>query len=227
MDAQPEVNLTLGSMEIGTLISSVLYGIVMIQVYTYFQASFAKDGLLLKLLETLHSIILWIFLYSKSVTSFGQVDQIPETNVFSALIWPLSGIITCIVQVYFTYRIYKMTLSYYYPAFLVPTSLLRLAFAVWIGAIAHKGSILKLLTKFKWLGIIELVGGAVIDITNTVFLCYYLEQNHKILASMKTTDRLIIWTIGKLFSSSDPKIKTETRISKKLAWLRGKNIRPY
>jgi hypothetical protein len=43
-----DLNVTLGAVELGTMLSSVLYGIILIQAYKYYQASFKNDGYLLK-----------------------------------------------------------------------------------------------------------------------------------------------------------------------------------
>jgi len=43
----------LGSIELGVLLSSVLFGIILIQTYKYYQASFKRDNIILKCIVSL------------------------------------------------------------------------------------------------------------------------------------------------------------------------------
>ncbi|THU80056.1 hypothetical protein K435DRAFT_696508 [Dendrothele bispora CBS 962.96] len=196
---------TLGSIELGILFSSVLYGIVIVQIYTYYQASFKKDGNFLKfivailgLLETLHSIILWKYLYSKTVSNFGITKSLNEITLELSFLFPVSYMITCIVQIFFAHQVYVVSSSLSYIAAFIPASLFRLGLGIAVGAVIHNGTLSEKLQKFAWLAALLLSIGAIIDITNTVALGRCLEKEQEILArSVYCMDRLVIWTVGK------------------------------
>jgi len=56
-EVEPSLGLTLGSLELGILFSTVLYGTGLVQIYNYFRAQFTGDGALIRyLVRILHDV---------------------------------------------------------------------------------------------------------------------------------------------------------------------------
>ncbi|EJD50425.1 hypothetical protein AURDEDRAFT_160328 [Auricularia subglabra TFB-10046 SS5] len=86
MPARSPVDNTIGAALIGTTISSILYGVTCLQVYTYYTENAGGDRLPLRLfvaaltgLETLHLSLLLHMLYVYMVTNFVKACAFMST----------------------------------------------------------------------------------------------------------------------------------------------------
>ncbi|KAF5347855.1 hypothetical protein D9758_013836 [Tetrapyrgos nigripes] len=182
-----DLGTSLGAVELGIMLSSVLYGVVVIQSYKYYQASFKNDSALLKTtkfnsyhsaLETLHTVFQWIYLYSTTITSFGDPNQLDEINWSFQVSIPLTAIIASIVQTFFCHRVSRISGWGYYKAIMIPILVARTGFAVASAVVASNRTLSEYTRDFKWLVILLLAMGAAIDVVNTILLCTFMEQNH-------------------------------------------------
>ncbi|THU89238.1 hypothetical protein K435DRAFT_841907 [Dendrothele bispora CBS 962.96] len=194
---------TLGLGELGILFSAILYGIVLSQTYTYYQASFKKDSPLLKymvaficLLETLHSVFLCIAFYWRTVTNFGNFQTLNLMDWTLLISNPLTVAIACIVQTYFSYRVYVLSSLWLYPVFIGVTSLLRLGLGIALAIVPISLQYDVFLERFRWLIIFTIVLGFFIDISNTITLCIFMDKNYNpMLRTWKFGDKILVWTI--------------------------------
>ncbi|KAF8584330.1 hypothetical protein K439DRAFT_1616755 [Ramaria rubella] len=136
--------LSLGGLELGILTSSVLYGIVTVQVYLYTSREF-DDPLWLRLmvwtvciraLETAHTVISWYLLYSLTVINYGQPYKIEEKTWTYLAGFPLAACIGSIVQAYFVYRVRVLSKKLFIPVIAWGAVLLRCGFGVAIAVVA-------------------------------------------------------------------------------------------
>ncbi|THU97564.1 hypothetical protein K435DRAFT_796428 [Dendrothele bispora CBS 962.96] len=169
---------SLGSLEFGVIVSSLLYGMLIVQASTYYQAASQYDSVFLKsflpsLLETLHSVFNWIYLYSATVTNIGDLEASMEIPWSMSATVPLTSLVSACVQGFFAYRIYMLSQSC---TFRVPD----------------------FIAEFKWLAAIALVVGAVIDVSNTAAMCYWLVPKRVFCRgkTLQVVDKLVWWTIG-------------------------------
>ncbi|KAH8979998.1 hypothetical protein EDB92DRAFT_1820714 [Lactarius akahatsu] len=116
MPAQIPVDNDLGVFFLGVVFSSILYGVIWLQVYSYFSKHCEGDGLFLKcfLAMIVHGF------YVVGVTNFGDylADLRPPWGL---KVQGLIGIIlTCSVQQFYAWRIYHLSLGQIHvPAFIV------------------------------------------------------------------------------------------------------------
>ncbi|THU88912.1 hypothetical protein K435DRAFT_803180, partial [Dendrothele bispora CBS 962.96] len=157
--------------------------------------SFRKDSILLKgtvalvgMLETVHSVLLWFYLYSKTVSGFGEVQELIEADWVLSWILIISGLIAFIVQIFFIYQAYKLVSNFWYITVFFPAALAQLGLGSALAILIHSVQILDLSQHLKNFAVVSLALPAVVDLANTIVL-------FKIQKSMKTIDRLIIWTI--------------------------------
>ncbi|KAF5350338.1 hypothetical protein D9758_012786 [Tetrapyrgos nigripes] len=204
-----DLGTSLGAVELGIMFSSVFYGVVIIQSYKYYQASFKKDSALLKTtvavlcaLETFHTAFQWIYLYRMTISSFGQNDQLNEINWSFIVSMPLTTIIANIVQAFFSHRASRISGWGYYKAIIIPILIARAGFAVAAAVVAFKQPLLTDFTsQFLWIIILLLTMGTAIDVVNTILLSIFMEKNHNPLLRSRTIgDKIITWTIGNIYS---------------------------
>ncbi|KAF9478462.1 hypothetical protein BDN70DRAFT_921917 [Pholiota conissans] len=197
----------LGAVEVSTFIGLVLYGISVSQGYSYFRTR-KDDRLSLKLLvvailflETCHSFTACMAIYYDTVTRFRD----PEANSY-----PISTnvlfetLITFVVQMYFSYRIYRLSaenlligLGCLTFVVLRCTSGFVLAIECYLDVPNNPNGI-SLVVHFSWLITSGLAAGGAADVLIAFFMIYYLLK----LASPFNTDsttnfinRLIRWTL--------------------------------
>ncbi|KAI9440982.1 hypothetical protein H4582DRAFT_1940728 [Lactarius indigo] len=115
MPASIPVNNTLGALFIGTTLSSVIYGVTWLQVYSYFNRLRSRDQWPLKLfvaflmlIDTANLVFVICTTYQFGVTNFGDY----QSNTFKSWSQPattLSAIIlNFMVQHFYSYRILRL-----------------------------------------------------------------------------------------------------------------------
>ncbi|KAK7442217.1 hypothetical protein VKT23_016188 [Stygiomarasmius scandens] len=189
---------TLGLLELGALFSTVLYGTVLVQTYNYYHAQFKGDNLVafVCVLETLHTAVLWTYLYSRTVENFGNLDALDQVHWALAIIVPISGLIVFFVESFFAYRIYILSRSPYFPVVCVLGLMVRfgLGIAFAVTAIGYRISVY--IVEFKWLVTTALTVGAVVDVAITTALCLVLRRNVTVQPRTKQiVDKLVLWAI--------------------------------
>ncbi|KAH8977198.1 hypothetical protein EDB92DRAFT_842595 [Lactarius akahatsu] len=138
MPAQIPVDKDLGVFFLGVVFSSILYGVIWLQVYSYFSKHCEGDGLFLKcfvtlllILDTLQLAMIVHGFYVVGVTNFGDylADLRPPWGL---KVQGLIGIIlTCSVQQFYAWRIYHLSLGQIHvPAFIVILSLAELGLGI-------------------------------------------------------------------------------------------------
>ncbi|THU82335.1 hypothetical protein K435DRAFT_808364 [Dendrothele bispora CBS 962.96] len=207
----------LGSIEIGVVLSSVLYGIILVQTYKYYQANFKRDNLILKSLAcgifmSVHSVLLWVYLYKKTVSDFTVQNASVAVDWTLRVAFPLTALITLLVQ-------------WYYPAVIIPALFIRLGLGVARGVVPGSSNLQDFVSKFRWLIVSASILGAAIDVCNTLALCILMEKNYNpLLRSRKLGGKMVAWIIetGLLTSVTEAILilsvgKCMTKISSNLA----------
>ncbi|KAJ7123145.1 hypothetical protein C8R44DRAFT_785410 [Mycena epipterygia] len=206
----PAVSLdsTLGAIEIGTMISIFLFGIVTVQVFSYFR-NFHKDPWQLKLLvgviwavELIHTALTCASTYEKTITSFGDVQALPELSTSFNLSIAFVAVIGPLVQGFYAYRILKLSGRRLMPVICWILSILRFLNLLGISISAFLSpNLIEYKIRFSWLIISSLVISATTDILITATTCYYLRtrsQNKSTFQFQRTrnmVDFLVLWSI--------------------------------
>ncbi|KAJ3740475.1 hypothetical protein DFH05DRAFT_1508956 [Lentinula detonsa] len=202
------LNTTLGVLEIGILISGVLFGVVTTQVYIYHK-NFPKDSLWLQLglvdgmwlLELGHTICIFHAIYFYTVTNYGDPKALLVAPVTLGIAVVLHGLTTILVQAYFTYRIYRFSAKpYLIPIFSTILMFAQLLAVTTLSAEAVKVAQISLglyLEKWEWLLLTTLWLRVAADLTISSSLVFFLYQqrNNAYKSTVLVVDRLIRWTI--------------------------------
>ncbi|KAJ7155244.1 hypothetical protein C8R46DRAFT_1296632 [Mycena filopes] len=203
----PTVSLdsTLGAVEVGTMLSIFLFGIVTVQVSSYYR-NFPNDSWRIKLLvggiwivELVHTGLTCANTYEKTITFFGREPELFVLSTSFNLSMVLVAVIGPVVQAFYAYRIFKLAHRALIPMACWALSLVRFVNLLGIAIAAFAtGNLPEFEARFSWLVICSLVLSAFTDILITGTTCYYLAQANRgqqFRRTKKMIDLMIVWTI--------------------------------
>ncbi|KAJ7731354.1 hypothetical protein B0H16DRAFT_203023 [Mycena metata] len=167
-----------------------LFAVLTVQLYLYYQA-FPNDRVFTKgLVYTVYCLSLVSVILSTidAFSTFGYGFGDPSalnTAHFAWLVGPVfTGMVACIVQSFYAFRLYRLCNSRIVPAILVFAALGLCAIGISDGVSDHKASrtnLAKLKFNFPAIATITtvlfLVGTALVDITIAGCMTYYLTKN--------------------------------------------------
>ncbi|KAN0130224.1 hypothetical protein V8E53_011981 [Lactarius tabidus] len=142
MPALFPVDNTLGSLFIGTVLSSIVYGVTLLQVYSYCNSHCSRDRWPLKsliaflmLVDTVNLVFANHTTYHIAVTNFGDYSSFHVNMPWSLAAIALSGsILEVSVQHFYAYRIYILSgRSPYLPAAISVISLTAFGMGMMLG----------------------------------------------------------------------------------------------
>ncbi|KAF8167296.1 hypothetical protein B0H34DRAFT_10093 [Crassisporium funariophilum] len=201
----PDLNSTFGALQIGSLLSVFLFGIVSLQTHQYF-TNFEQDKRLFKtlviviwLLELAHTIGVTYEVYRATIVFYGRLETVvrfPGLGVVTLL----GGLITMLVQLFFSLRVWKVLPSPYRYIGLVcmVAAATRCIASIFLGCQAIIApSITEYRIRWKWLITTLLTVGAAIDITIAVSMLYFLikRRDSELNKGPRLIDRLVAYTI--------------------------------
>ncbi|KAJ7921981.1 hypothetical protein B0H13DRAFT_1604109, partial [Mycena leptocephala] len=213
-----------GAIEIGTVLSGVLFGLITSQTYVYFK-SFPGDSRFSKVLvgglwvvELVHTACIFNALYMYTVTRYGDPSSLIRFPVSLDGTIILHGATVIIVQLFFTHRISKFVQKTYYLSAIAIfiLSVRFVAFVVSGVAATRMTSLLDFMQSWKSLILFDLASCAVTDVMMSAILVYQLAQRRShvyqqyayfrvlppayLLKSHPSTlalmDKLIMWSVG-------------------------------
>ncbi|KAI9440931.1 hypothetical protein H4582DRAFT_2128006, partial [Lactarius indigo] len=151
MPALIPVDNTLGALFIGTVLSSIIYGVTWLQVYSYFNGHCSQDRWPLKsffaflmLVDTVNLVFCVYTTYQFGVTNFGNYRSI-LSEPWSLFATSFSSIaVTVSVQLFYAYRIYRLGRNSPY----LPVAIVHIHNLFEAGTNSHEQSIISL-TEFS------------------------------------------------------------------------------
>jgi len=197
------LDLTLGALEIGVLMSTVLYGVLTAQAFVFSGRS-TEDPLWLRIMvgiiwlfESIHTTLLWAYLYSVTVTHYGQRQWLGQSQWTLALISPFTSYVGATVQIFLIYRIRMLSGGLFIPVIAWCGSILRVALGTTSGIVLGKSkTTLDYLERYEWLITTVFILSAVLDVLTTVALSYHLWLRRSGFKSTKRmVDKLLMYTV--------------------------------
>ncbi|KAL4264519.1 DUF6534 domain-containing protein [Pleurotus pulmonarius] len=197
---------SIAAIEIGILVSSVLFGIVTLQAFIYFR-TYPSDPKPLKILAG----VIWILefggmicvsnlLYEATITKYRNAPLLmfvnPPTQInISNLI---SACTACLVEVWFAERVRRFT-GVLWPA-LVFWFLIFVTFAgaILVSAVLFTRGLLEFTANWRWASTTCWILSAVIDVSMASLLCFNLLQQRQSLfqRSTRLVDKIIMITMS-------------------------------
>ncbi|KAJ3710335.1 hypothetical protein DFJ43DRAFT_1109026 [Lentinula guzmanii] len=191
-----------GPMFIGYSFNIVLYGIMITQVYLYFN-TFKQDRLWMKMLvaglllaDTVNAIFDAVYLYDSLVIHFDDIAYLGNATWVFATDPAMTALIAGTVQLFFAWRVKILTTNWWIVSIVVLASLTGLVgglvTAYEVGVTPHFVDF----RNFKWSVIMWLAGECFADLGITSVLVWHLRK-HKtgFQASDELIDRIIRLTV--------------------------------
>ncbi|KAJ7186468.1 hypothetical protein C8R46DRAFT_1057270 [Mycena filopes] len=190
-------------------IDSMLFGVLTVQLYLYYQA-FPNDGVTIKCLvygvyciDLIQVIVVTVDAFNSFASGFGQASALTDIGL-SWLASPiLGGIVALIVQSFYAFRLYRLSRSWVIPCALVVISIGVNLSGLVLGIFAKNAGDLTKLTANPTMGVaatagVWLGGSALTDVTIAASMTYYLVKNdtgfHQTHIIITKLTRLIIET---------------------------------
>ncbi|EIN05303.1 hypothetical protein PUNSTDRAFT_137986 [Punctularia strigosozonata HHB-11173 SS5] len=116
-----QYHLSLGGLQIGAWVATLLYGVMCVQAYTYYTSDSDACGsrhvrtltACIWFLDTLHTVISCVYIYDLTVTHYGEpnyLTSVPWSLPVGAL---LGAIVATSAKAFFTWRLWKLSRSTY------------------------------------------------------------------------------------------------------------------
>ncbi|KAF7377840.1 hypothetical protein MSAN_00207500 [Mycena sanguinolenta] len=199
------LNSTLGAVEIGILVSYMLFGVTTTQTYIYYHR-FPDDSSKLKALvvfiwlcECAHAICIGHGLYIITIIDYGHPERLASSLPKSFLVGGfLSNIISTSVQGFFTFRIHVLTKKPYICFVISGMMFLRLLANSAVFSLAFGMTLLvSFVNQWGWLIIVALIISTIVDVAIAAILVVSLRIQSKRVRKRTTAlvDKMIAWTI--------------------------------
>ncbi|KZP26295.1 hypothetical protein FIBSPDRAFT_928731 [Athelia psychrophila] len=191
-----------GLILIGVFLSLMLLGIVISQVFTYYQ-NYERDPLWLKwfvavmfALDLLSSVLAIAWMYQLLIDNWGQIAAFTQGDWLLAADPMLAGIVACMAQCFFAWRIYVLTSSRWLTAIIACCAVVTACGGIGTGIAVLWVKKYTLFLTFKQITVLWLVSAAVGAIGITISLTYHLRRRKgSFEATDKVLDRIIQLTI--------------------------------
>ncbi|KAH8993023.1 hypothetical protein EDB92DRAFT_2114013 [Lactarius akahatsu] len=184
MPALIPVDNTLGALFIGNVLSSILYGVTWLQVYSYYNSHCSRDRWPLKsfvaflmLVDTANLVFNTYTTYHVGVTNFGDY----RSNRFKSWSQPATALSAIILEVsvqhFYAYRIYRLGKG---PRYL-PVAISAISLTIFGIGVVYTAKVLKHIhesgSRFQELSIAALSCSVICDILITFGMVYSLLSN--------------------------------------------------
>ncbi|KAJ7916147.1 hypothetical protein B0H13DRAFT_2323635 [Mycena leptocephala] len=209
------LNTTLGALQIGVLVSYVLFGVTTTQAYIYY-SRFPDDSAKLKALvafvwvcEFGHAICVGHTLYTYTISDYGHPESLAlatPKSLGTAVFF--SGVIAASVQGFFSFRIYALSQKLYISILIWGMAFLRLlACTVMFVGVLDMTSLAHYETQWGWLLTATWSVSTANDwtITATLVVLLYKQRANVFKRTAALVDKIIAWTIetGMLTSAAN------------------------
>ncbi|GLB38883.1 hypothetical protein LshimejAT787_0600450 [Lyophyllum shimeji] len=198
----PSVQLLFGPMLIGVFFNMILYGILLVQMYTYYQL-YKKDAPWIRFLvwylfiiETANTAFDMFIMYEPLIIRYGSPDG---TKFFPTLFASEPLVIVAVstpIQLFFAWRIMKLTKSIWIPIAIALFGVVSLGGGIWTGV---KITIVKLFARKPELhnpALVWFLSSCVADVLITGSLVYSLSKRRTgFVATDDAISRLIRMTV--------------------------------
>ncbi|KAJ7057604.1 hypothetical protein C8F01DRAFT_1371736 [Mycena amicta] len=209
--SSPSLDLTLGPIIVGAVLSTFLFGIASLQTFHYFRIYGASSSSpskalvgLIWFIELGHSITMWHALYKMLVTFYGQIDHLFDPPHSLELTVLFSATINLVIQTYFALRIRTLSKSWLITSICTLLTLARFVFnMIMLVDFWHSSGFGIFQTSLRWLMLCVSTIGPCVDVLIAASLCFYLWRLRSMedteMALMQDTrkliDRIILWSL--------------------------------
>ncbi|PPQ82902.1 hypothetical protein CVT26_007539 [Gymnopilus dilepis] len=175
----PSLDDTLGAVLVGALISTTLFGVVLMQAYTYY-TQFPNDKTTFKTLnfsrvcELGQSSFICYYMHTVLVSKYGNPAAVVDLPTPLSVAVAFNGVIEPLVQGFFAYRVFVVTKRIWIPGACLGLSTLRGALIFTAAAVALRSqTLIEFKTRYNWLVTTLLCLGTALDLVVALTLMYH------------------------------------------------------
>ncbi|KAF8226049.1 hypothetical protein L208DRAFT_1407693 [Tricholoma matsutake] len=183
-----DIGTTYGANLIGLILASVLYGVTLLQTFSYYRQyprdSFFTKGLVFVVwfLDTAQLVLISIDMYWHLVTNYNKPEVLGKTTWSSNLQIDCNGLIGLLVICFFARRVWCLSGNIWITVIIVILAFVHLSLGIVSTVEAFilidtKMIDAKLLRELIWLFSVGLGSAAAADVIIACALCYYLLKN--------------------------------------------------
>ncbi|KAF8235028.1 hypothetical protein L208DRAFT_792042 [Tricholoma matsutake] len=180
--ATPNVQLLFGPMLIGVFINMILYGVLVVQAWAYYQ-TYKRDAIWIKyfvlylfIVETLNTGFDMFIIYEPLILRFGFPSA---TTLFPTLFASEPLVIIAVstpIQIFFAWRIRMLTRNDWIPALIVLLSIISLAGGIWTGILIIQVRLFVRKPELHTPALVWFLASCIADVVITVFLVISLSR---------------------------------------------------
>ncbi|KAG2004213.1 hypothetical protein CC2G_002793 [Coprinopsis cinerea AmutBmut pab1-1] len=205
MSESISLDSTLGALQIGSVGSVYLFGIVTYQCYVYYQ-SFREDKWQFKwlvaaiwALELGHTICVLYEVYRTTIIFYGRPEKLVTFPVLGGAT-SIGGTITLLAHSFFSVRLWRVLPRpwAYIGIFCIGVAFVRFVGSICLAVIAVTSDhIATYRVKWEWLILSLLTVGAVLDIIIAASMLWYLirQRGNALIKLTRMIDRLVSYTV--------------------------------
>jgi len=179
--AVADIQDTYGASLIGLLVSTVLYGVTVTQIWIYYCQYRDRDPMVFKgfitllfILDTLHTILCIYSVYWYLILNFGNLANL-DLNMWAVNIQPdVNGLIGFLVQLFYARRVYIMSKSIVIPAIIAVLGAITFSLGFVFTAKSFALKRYSLYGSLTWVTCVGMGSTAVADIIIALAMCWYL-----------------------------------------------------
>ncbi|KAJ8591928.1 hypothetical protein M405DRAFT_860175 [Rhizopogon salebrosus TDB-379] len=215
----PRFDNTIGALLIGFAVSATAFGMMTIQMYTYYRR-FPQDKTAYKALAALIwflSLVDQVFIgygvYFYNITNFLNPLVLVVSKPYWALILQLTlgAIVGAIVKACFTLRVWRFSYNnWWLTGFLFLFVFAQLTTAIVFTVKCFELATLSQLSSLRFLGSLSLGLGVFTDMCIAAALFFYLQKMRSSYTMLRLTSSVVIFILMELLSSADSMINKLT-----------------
>jgi len=198
--AVADIRDTYGATFIGLFISSVLYGVTLTQMWTYYRQYGGRDSIRLKgfvvllfILDTLHTVLSTYSVYWYLILNFGNVANLDMNMWAMNTQADVNALIGFSVQLFYARRLYLMSRSVVVPVIIVMLGGICFVLGFVFTAKSFELKRYSRYSSLTWVICTGMGSAALADIAIAVAMCWYLHHKR---TGFQRTDSIIMTLIS-------------------------------
>ncbi|KZT74147.1 hypothetical protein DAEQUDRAFT_721027 [Daedalea quercina L-15889] len=194
-DIPSNVQTIAGPILLGSQLNWFFYGVLTVQMYMYQQAKYNDNTFIrsvvwfMYIFETLQTILLTHDTFHQLAISFGNMAGLGKPYLVGFELAIQSGIIACITQCFYAWRIYILSASKWFPMFIVHLSLLQCGGGIATGVACFVYQSTSADIPFEDRAVaVWTSGSAACDLTITLLMVHFLLKRR---SGIRRTDNMV------------------------------------
>ncbi|TDL19062.1 hypothetical protein BD410DRAFT_449165 [Rickenella mellea] len=177
------LDITFGAAFSGLFVGAIMYGLTLLQTYTYFKR-YPRDKRFIRplvvclwFLDTLHLGLIFGCPYWYLIANFGDSSNLAETHWTMNLQAVVNSFLAFIIQLFFSMRVYRLGQNLIVAAVACILAMIQFSIGIFFTARSFALGTYDKFGQLTWAASLGLGSSATCDVVIAVSLCYFLRKN--------------------------------------------------